>query len=330
MLRLGIIGAGYWGPNLVRNFASLKNVSLERIADLDPAALEKLNQTYPQVRFTTNPDELLSSDLDAICIATSAHTHYKLAKKALGAGKHVFCEKPLTLKTNEAEELVEIADKRNLRLMVGHLMLYHPAIQRLREIIDSGELGELLYMNSMRVNLGIARSNENALWSLTPHDISIILYLFQNLSPLGVSAVGADFLTPGIEDVVFVSLFFEHNRLGHIRASWLDPTKIRRLKVVGSKGMAVFDDVGKDSVIEFYDEWIEPKAEGEFEHHRNEKPRIIELEKIEPLRLECEHFVECVIDGKKPLTDGQSGAKVVAILEHAQASLKEKGAYKNL
>jgi len=330
MLRVGVIGAGYWGPNLIRNFASIDDVSLEQVADINKAALEKIKADYPGVRTTLDPHELLASDVDAVCIATSAPTHYELTREALLQGKHVLCEKPLTLKSEEAQELVQLADERNLTLMVGHLMLYHPAIRKIKELIDSGKLGDLLYVNSIRVNLGIARSNENVLWSLTPHDLSMILYLFDNEMPLGLSAAGQDFLTPGIEDIVFVSLFFAANRLGHVRASWLDPTKIRRLKVAGSKGMIVFDDVGADSTLKFYDEWIEPKGDGGFEHHRNFTPHVYEIEKAEPLRLECEHFVQCVLEGKKPLTDGRNGLAVVTILERAQASLKEKGAYKSL
>ncbi len=330
MIHLGVIGAGYWGPNLIRNFAAINNVSLEQVADINKAALEKIETDYPGIKTTIDPHQLLTSDVDAVCIATSAPTHYDLAREALLCGKHVLCEKPLTLKTEEADELVEIAQKRGLILMVGHLMLYHPAIRKIKELVDQGKIGKLLYVNSIRVNLGIARANENALWSLTPHDLSMILYLFDNQMPEGLSAAGADFLTPGIEDMAFVSLFYSDNRFGHVRASWLDPTKIRRLKVIGTKGMIVFDDVGADSTLEFYDEWIEPKGNKTFEHHRNFTPKLLEIGKAEPLRLECEHFVQCVLEGKRPLTDGQNGADVVRILEKAQESLDEKGTYKPL
>lgn len=330
MIHLGVIGAGYWGPNLIRNFAAINNVSLERVADINKAVLEKIETDYPGIKTTIDPHQLLTSDVDAVCIATSAPTHYDLAREALLCGKHVLCEKPLTLKAEEADELVEIAQKRGLILMVGHLMLYHPAIRKIKELIDQGKIGKLLYVNSIRVNLGIARANENALWSLTPHDLSMILYLFDNQMPEGLSAAGADFLTPGIEDMVFVSLFYSDNRFGHVRASWLDPTKIRRLKVIGTKGMIVFDDMGADSTLEFYDEWIEPKGNKTFEHHRNFTPKLLEIGKAEPLRIECEHFVQCVLEGKRPLTDGQNGADVVRILEKAQESLDEKGSYKPL
>ncbi len=330
MIRLGVIGAGYWGPNLIRNFAVLKNVSLEKISDLDQTVIDKIKPDYPNTAFTKDAAELFDSDLDAICVATSAPTHYELAKKALEAGKHVFCEKPLTLKSNQAKELVELAEKKNRRLMVGHLMLYHPAVRKLRELIEQGKLGDVFYVNSMRVNLGIARSNENALWSLAPHDISIILYLFGSNLPVGVSATGKDFLTRGVEDIVFASLFFNGNQIAHTRVSWLDPEKIRRVKVTGSRGIAIFDDVGKDSVVQFHEDWIEPKGNGVFTNHKSKTPEIFELEKVEPLKLECEHFVECVIHGKKPLTDGQNGLNVVSILERAEESLKEKGAYKSL
>ena len=330
MLRLGVIGAGYWGPNLIRNFAAIDDVSLEQVADIDQAKLDKLKDAYPQTRFTTDPEEVFLSDLDAICIATDANTHYELTKKDLLAGKHAFCEKPLTLKSAEADELVRIAEEKDLRLMVGHVMVYHPAICKIKEILDSGEIGELLYINSIRVNLGIARTNENALWSLTPHDLSIILYLFEGEHPVGVSTTGKCFLTPGVEDIVFLSLFFNTKHMAHVRASWLDPQKLRKLIVVGSKGIAVFNDIDADSMIEVYDKWIAPKGDGTFEHHCNEKPRIYEIEKVEPLRLECEDFVQSVLDGRPPITDGKSGATVVSILEHAQKSMKEKGTYQPL
>lgn len=330
MLHLGVIGAGYWGPNLIRNFASINEVKLEKIADLNKEALDRLKGTYPDTQFSQDTESVFNSDLDAICIATDSSSHYELSRKALLAEKHVFCEKPLTLKSAEADELVKIAEEKNLRLMVGHVMVYHPAIRKIKEILDSGEIGELLYINSIRVNLGIARPNENALWSLTPHDLSIILYLFEGEHPVGVSATGKAFLTPGVEDVVFLSLFFNTKHMAHVRASWLDPQKLRKLIVVGSKGIAVFNDTGKDSVIEIYDKWIAPKGDGTFKHHRNEEVKVYEIEKTEPLRIECEHFVRSVIDGTRPLTDGKSGATVISILEHAQASLKEKGAYKPL
>lgn len=326
-VKLGVIGAGYWGPNLIRNFASLENVSLTKIADIDQAKLDKLKETYPRVEYSTDPDEVFASDVDAICISTNAPSHYELSKKSLQAGKHTFCEKPLTLRAAEADELVRIAEDKDLRLMVGHVMVYHPAVRRIKDILDSGEIGDLLYINSIRVNLGIARSHENALWSLTPHDLSIILYLFEGEHPVGVSATGKDFLTPGVEDIVFLSLYFNQQNMAHVRASWLDPQKLRKLIVVGSKGIVIFNDIGKDSVIEVYDKWIKPLPDGTFEHNCNDEAKIYEIPADEPLKLECEDFVRSVLDGNPPITDGKSGATVVSILEHAQESIKKKGAY---
>ncbi|MBN2378863.1 Gfo/Idh/MocA family oxidoreductase [candidate division WOR-3 bacterium] len=327
MIRLGVIGAGYWGPNLIRNFASIKEVKVEKVIDLDIEALDRIKEKYPDTLFSNDTEELFDSKVDAICVATNAPTHYELTKKALLSGKHTFCEKPLTLKTTEAEELVKIAEEKNLRLMVGHVMVYHPAIRKIKQILDSGEIGELLYINSIRVNLGLARVHENALWSLTPHDLSIILYLFEGEHPVGVSATGKDFLTPGVEDIVFLSLFFNQQNIAHVRASWLDPEKLRRLIVVGSKGIAIFNDIGKGSVIEVYDKWIKPKEAGGFEHNQNEKSKIYELDKVEPLKLECEDFIKSIVDGKPPIADGRSGATVVSILEHADNSMKQKGTY---
>jgi len=327
MVRLGVIGAGYWGPNLIRNFASIEDVKLEKVVDLDPEALAKLKDNYPDTRFSHDAEELFASDVDAVCVATGAASHYELSRKALLAGKHVFCEKPLTLKSAEADELVKIAQEKNLRLMVGHVMVYHPAIRRIKQVLESGEIGNLLYINSIRVNLGLARAHENALWSLTPHDLSIILYLFEGEHPVGVSATGKDFLTPGVEDIVFLSLFFNQKNMAHVRASWLDPQKLRKLIVVGSKGIAIFNDIGKGSVVEVYDKWIAAKGDGTFEHNRNDDAKVYEIEGAEPLKLECEDFIKSVMDGRPPITDGKSGATVVSILEHAQNSIRQKGAY---
>ncbi len=330
MVRMGVIGAGYWGPNLIRNFASLDEVKLETVVDLNPKALEKIAQAHPDIKLISDANELFTSDVDAICIASGAPSHYKLAKQALLAGKHTFCEKPLTLKTKEAEELVKIAKEKDLKLMVGHVMVYHPAIRKIKEIVESGQIGMLLYINSIRVNLGLARAHENALWSLTPHDLSIILYLFEGEHPVGVSATGNDFLTPGVEDIVFLSLFFKQDTMAHVRASWLDPQKLRKLIVVGSTGIAVFNDIGKGSVVEVYDKWIKVKDDGSFEHNRNEKPVVYELGEAEPLKLECQDFISSIIENRKPVADGESGAVVVSILEHAQNSIKQKGAYLSL
>ncbi|MBD3284743.1 gfo/Idh/MocA family oxidoreductase [candidate division WOR-3 bacterium] len=327
MVRLGVVGAGYWGPNLIRNFARIEDVKIEQIADSNKDALAKLQDTYADTVFTQNPEELFASNVDAVCIATNAETHFQLSKQALLAGKHTFCEKPMTLKTSEAEELVEIAREKGLVLMVGHVMVYHPAIRRIKGILDSGEIGDLLYINSIRVNLGLARAYENVLWSLTPHDLSIFLYLFEGEHPVGVSATGKDFLTPGVEDIVFLSLFFNQENLAHVRASWLDPVKTRKLIVVGTKGIIVFNDTGADSVIKIYDKWIKPKGDGTFEHNRNDEFKVYDIPKDEPLFLECQDFIKSIVNGKRPITDGESGATVISILEHAQESMKQKGTY---
>ncbi len=330
-ITLGLIGAGYWGPNLIRNFLSLPQCQLKSVADTDENRLKKIAVQFPQVVTTTDPKHLIDSDLAGIVITSSAVTHYSLAKESLNAGKHVFVEKPLCLSVEEAEELVRLAETKHRVLMVGHLLLYHPALRMVKNLITSGEIGDVYYIYSTRVNLGRIRSDENALWSLCPHDISMILYLLDE-QPRAVFATGQSFLQQGIHDVVFVELYFTNRRLAHIHASWLDPHKIRKLTIVGSKKMVVFDDAESQEKLRIYDRGIEAGAG--FAYPESLTPRFgdISIPKVpsgEPLRIECEHFLECIEKNKTPLSDGRNGLAVVKVLAAADQSLK-KGVIENL
>lgn len=326
---LGVIGAGYWGPNLVRNFATLPQCELRIVCDQDRQTLDRLKPFYPQLSFSSDIGEVLNSPrIQAVVIATPTATHHKIALEALRKDKDVFVEKPLASTVAEAEELSVEADRRGRVLMVGHLMLFHPAMVRLKELIRSGELGEIFYLYFRRVNLGKIRKNENALVSFAPHDISAAMYLLD--SPAAeVSARGEAYIQPGVEDVVFLSLSFANKAMAHIHVSWLDPHKRRELTVVGSKKMAVFDDISTTEPIRVYDKGVlEPGtyvSYGDSLGIRSGDIWIPKVEMQEPLKLECLHFLDCVRDRKRPLTDGRHGIQVVRVLEKAQLSLKRKG-----
>lgn len=329
MVALGIIGAGYWGPNLVRNFLSLPQCQVKVVCDQDPKALEYLRLLYPHLRFSSDwRDVLKSSEIHGVVIATPTATHYQIALEALRREKDVFVEKPLAARVKEAEELSFEAEKRERILMVGHLMLYHPAVVRLREMIRQGELGEILYLYFRRVNLGKIRKNENVLVSFAPHDISAALYLLDG-EPMEVSARGEAYIQPGVEDVVFLNIGFSNRVMAHIHVSWLDPHKQRELTAVGSKKMAVFDDASATEPMRVYDKGVlEPESYvsyGDSLAIRTGDIWIPKIEMQEPLRLECLHFLSCVENRGIPLTDGRHGVQVVRVLEKAQLSLKLNG-----
>lgn len=329
-VRVGVIGAGYWGPNLIRNMFQIPSANLAAICDLDPKRLDYIASLYPLVSRTTNYRQILASpDVQAVLIATPADTHYELTRDALRAGKHVLVEKPLALSSSEAWELVKLAEQVNRVLMVGHTFMYNPAVRLMKELVDAGEIGDVYYIYSNRVNLGQVRQDINALWNIAPHDVSILLYLL-NRMPVRVAAQGAIFLQEGIEDVVFVTLCFEHNVLAHIQVSWLDPSKVRRMTVVGSKKMIVYDDVASEGKIKIYDKGAlkvgNEAIYGEYliKLHSGDI-YIPKIDLSEPLRNECIHFIECIETGQQPLTDGRNGWQVVRVLEAAQRSLKSGG-----
>jgi len=338
--RIGQIGLGYWGPNLLRNFLNLSTAQVTWVADMDIGRLSA-GDLNGGVRTTTNYHELLcASDVDAVVVATPAASHYRIVEEALNANKHVLVEKPLAMTANECNQLVTLAKKRNLTLMVGHTFLYSAAVRQLKKYIDAGELGDVLYLYSQRLNLGRIRQDVNALWNFAPHDISIMLYLLDE-QPVEVSARGFDYLQPGIPDVVFLTLVFPNKKAAHVHISWLDPQKIRRITAVGSQKMAVYDDVSSDAKIVLFDRGVDriPTAQSprdfktfdEFQLQVRSGDVLIPAFKFsEPLRSECAHFVECIQTGRRPLTDGEHGRNVVSILEAAQHSMDTTGTSKRI
>ncbi len=328
MLKMAIVGTGDWGKNFIRVLQRLKDVELSYCCDADLRCRQMTAQNHPDVEVTDNVETILgNASIEAVIISSSAISHYPLAKAALEAGKHVFVEKPLALQTVHAEELLHLAEKKKRTLMVGHLLLYHPAVSYLKQLVDSGELGEVLYMYSQRVNLGKIRQDENALWSFAPHDISIILHLFEEM-PLSVSARGESYLQEGVEDVVFINMKFPKRKMAQIQVSWLDPHKVRKITVVGSKKMAVFDDTESVEKLKIFDKGVSGvsyDSYGDSITIRFGDIKIPHISMTEPLRAECQHFVDCIREGRQPLSDGRDGARVVRILEAAQQSMKNDG-----
>ncbi len=328
MIVLGQVGLGQWGANVFRNLVRLPDSRVKVCCDLDEQALGKVRDSYPQIQTTHDYDRLLDDpELDAVVVTASATAHYRLAKAALEHDKHVFVEKPLALHLSEARELVRLAQERDRRLMVGHLLLYHPAVQQLKRYIDQGDLGDIRYIYSQRLNLGQVRRDENAMWSLAPHDISVALYLLDQ-EPVTVSAQGRAFLRPGIHALVFLTINFANGSLMHCHVSWLDPHKVRCFTVVGSHKMAVFDDMAPREKLRIFDQGVDFPEVGYSDLHtlRFGDIFIPRIDMREPLYLECQHFVTCIREGKTPLTDGQNGLAVLTVLAAAQQSLDQGGA----
>jgi predicted dehydrogenase len=328
-IAVGVVGCGYWGPKLIRNFYSIPGSDLHMVADLRQDRLDHITALYPAVKTTTSYAELLDSDVEAITIATPVSRHFEMARDALLHDKHVLIEKPLTQDTSQAEELVRLAAERQRVLMVGHTFEYNPAVEYLKGFINNGGLGKVFYINATRVNLGIFQKDINVIWDLAPHDVSILLYVL-GMRPEKVSARGAAYVQPNVEDVAYVTLHFPTGVMADIRVSWLDPCKIRRLTVVGSKKMVVYDDVDLTEKIRIYDKGVDaPPYSDTLEQFRLSyrygditTPAISEAE---PLELECRHFVDCIRNGRTPRSDGVVGMQVVRILECAQQSLKNGG-----
>ena len=328
-MNIAQIGVGNWGRNLLRTFSRLEGVTLTVACDTDGTLLKRLSADYPNVKFTANVKEVLNDPgIEAVVIATSSETHADLTRKSLESGKHVFVEKPLALSTKDAESVVGLAEKTKKTVMVGHLLKYHPAYVRVKEIIDRGDLGEVYYLYSTRVNLGIVRRSENALWSLAPHDVATAL-MFLKEKPTAVSATGRCFLQKEIEDVVFLEVAFQKGKMAHLHVSWLDPHKIRKVTVVGSKRMAVIDDMEPTEKIRVYDKGVSQTKEyttyGEALTVRDGDIAIPYVKMQEPLRLECEHFIDCVKRKVRPFSDALDGLNVVRILDAAHQSLKRQG-----
>ena len=336
MIKIGQIGCGYWGPNLLRNFFDNPGAEVKYVAETDPARQAYIKSRYRGIEVVADRSAIYDDkSVDAVVIATPARFHYQHTKEALLSGKHCFVEKPLAMATSEAKDLVSIAESRELKLMIGHVFLYNSAVRKLKEEIDKGTVGDIYYIYSQRLNLGRIREDVNAMWNFAPHDVSIFLYLIDS-QPRWVSAVGACYVQPDVEDVVFLTMGFENGVVANVHISWLDPNKVRRMTVVGTNQMIVYDDVA-DYKIQIYDKGIKKvqigQSLGDFDSfgkfqliHRAGDLLIPKIDFQEPLAAETNHFIEAVREDKRPLTDGYHGMEVTRILEAGTKSIKNNGA----
>jgi predicted dehydrogenase len=330
-INIAVIGCGYWGPNLIRNFRSTPGAKVKVICDMNVERLAQLKSLYPEVQTETEMDKVINDkSIDAVVIATPVRFHHKMAKAALEAGKHTFIEKPMASSSAECEELNAIADRDGLTLMIGHTFLYSSPVRKIKEIVDSGDIGQIQYISSRRLNLGLYQKDINVAWDLAPHDISIILYIMEE-TPLSVNCRGNCHVTPGIEDVTNMALTFRQNQLATIQNSWLDPRKVREMTIVGTRRMIVYDDVEPLEKIKIYDARVDRPphydtfAEFTYSYHYGDI-YVPYVKQEEPLKVECKHFVDCISTGARAITDGHHGLQLVRILEASSASLKENGA----
>ncbi len=326
---IAIVGLGNWGKNHLRTFDAIPWCQVKYIFDKDNKCLSEIGNRYARIRCATRFGDIIEdADIEGVVIATSSNSHYSLTRDSLVAGKDVLVEKPLAGTSREASELCELAQRNGCILMVGHLLLYHPALAKLIELIHEGLLGDIYYFYSQRTNLGIIRDDENCMYSLAAHDISAALHIFNGEMPRKVSAVGSCYVRKDIEDVVFLNCIYDNGSLANIHTSWLDPHKVRRITVVGSRKMAVFDDMETTEKLRIYDKGVDMdhgyNSFGEAMSLRFGDIYSPSINMREPLRLEAEHFLDCIVNRKQPLTPGQEGLKVVQILEQAQQSLKAK------
>lgn len=329
-LRIGAIGCGYWGPNLIRNFVEIPDAQVIVVSDLKQEPMGRILQRFPQIETsTTNYRDLFHMDLDAVVIATPPATHYAIARDCLEHGLHVLVEKPITLNSQDAAELIRVAEENDRVLMVGHTFEYNPAVRAVKEMIRSGELGDIYYIDAIRASLGLFQTKANVVWDLAPHDVSILRYLL-DADPISVNTHGSSCVQEGIEDVAYTTLMFPDNVMAHIRSSWLDPSKQRRITVVGSKKMVIYDDVEPLEKVKIFDKGVKAIRHtdtfGEFSfayHYGDVVIPYIRFE--EPLRVQCRHFLDCIVEGKRPQTDGYNGMRVVQVVEAAQRSMKNGG-----
>lgn len=328
MIRVGVIGYGYWGPNIVRNLQGLDSTRVEMVCDKNPAALARARKAYPGIRTVSDPAEILQSPaIDAVAVITPVWTHYELAKSALANGKHVFVEKPFTSSASQAEELIELAARKKLTIMVDHTFLFTGAVRKIRELTESGALGNLYYYDSLRVNLGLFQHDVSVIWDLAPHDLSIMDHIIKG-KPEAIVATGERHLN-GVEDVAFITIYFPHNVIAHINVNWLSPVKIRTTLIGGHKKMLVWNDLVADEKIRVYDKGVQLDS-GQGIHdvlvsYRTGDMWAPQVEQLEALRVELDYFAHCVMNNKTPFNDGQAGLRVVHMLEAAEASIQKRG-----
>src|SRR5271156_3940513 len=328
MIRIGVIGYGYWGPNVVRNFHTHEDSEVVLVCDKNPQAEARLKKAHPSIAFTTEPSEVLNSPkIDLIAVVTPVWTHYEIAKAALQNGKHVFVEKPFTCSVVQAEELIELAERKNLQIMVDHTFLFTGAMKKIRQLVDQGELGDLYYYDSLRVNLGLFQHDVNVIWDLAPHDLSIMDHVIKE-KPEAVVATGERHLN-GVEDVAFITVYFPKHIIAHINVNWLSPVKVRTTLLGGEKKMLVWNDLEADEKVKVYDKGVNiTNREGVYEllvNYRSGDMWAPQLEQVEALRQELSYFVECISNGQNPINDGCAGLRVVKMLEAASESLSKRG-----
>lgn len=347
MITCGVIGYGYWGPNIVRNFSNHPEIRVKTVSDKSEERLKVLKGIYPQINGATDPSEIINDpEIDLVAIITPVFTHYDLAKRALKAGKHIFVEKPFTSTSAEASELIELAEQKNLQIMVDHTFLFTGAVRKMRELIDDGTMGSLYYYDSVRVNLGLVQGDINVIWDLAPHDLSIMNFLVKDAKPLSVNAVGLRHFGKQHEDVAYLAVRFENNFMGHFHVNWLSPVKVRKTLLAGDRKMLVWDDLENEDKVKIYDKGVEIVKENDKYHIYKEGQELTDkssiydilvkyrsgdmygpkIENLEALKLETEHLVHCLQNNERPINDGIEGLKVVRILEASDESLRQNGA----
>ena len=330
MIKTAIIGYGYWGPNIVRNFNAHPEIKVLKICDISNKRLNIAKGSHPDIDTTMDPNNIISDkDIDLIAIVTPVFAHYELAKKSLLNGKHIFVEKPFTSTSDQAKELIDIAEKKNLTIMVDHTFLFTSAVQKIKELVDNGTLGNLFYYDSVRVNLGLFQHDINVIWDLAPHDISIMNHLIKDLKPVSVNAIGSQHFGRKLEDVAYLHVKFENDFIGNFHVNWLSPVKIRQTMIAGDKKMLLWNDLASDERIKIYDKGVDVKTrEGVYNllvAYRSGDMWSPQIANIEALKLETEYLVECINSGERPINDGIEGLKVVRILEASEKSIKNRG-----
>jgi predicted dehydrogenase len=331
MFKIAVVGCGYWGPNLVRNFHSLSDCQVKVVCDANENRLRHMQSLYHYIETSQDLEKITKDpDIDAVVIATPVRFHYEMAKKCLEGGKHIFIEKPMAASVNECKELLEVAEKKNLIIMVGHTFIYSPPVRKIKEIVDAGDIGEIQYVRSRRLNLGLFQTDINVAWDLAPHDISIILHILKE-KPSSVNCQGKAHINPKVEDVTNLTLNFCNGGFATIQNSWLDPNKIREMTFVGAKRMLVYNDLEPMEKIKIYDKRVETPphydtfADFHYSYHYGDMYSPY-LKQFEPLKNECQHFLDCIKTGATPETSGEDGLRVVQILEASSQSLKQNGA----
>jgi predicted dehydrogenase len=327
-IKIAVIGVGYWGPNLIRNFYQLPDVQVSFVCDLDESKMDNIKKFYPAIQVTTNYlDVVKNKEIDALCVATPLAAHHQIAQKALLNGKHVLVEKPLASNSKEAKELIQLAEKKKKILMVDHTFIFTGAVQKIKELIDKGEIGKINYFDSERINLGLIRPDSNVIWDLAPHDFSIMDYLFKE-EPEYISAVASKHFSSGLEEMAHITLVYKNNLIGHVHLSWLSPVKLRKILIGGSKKMILYDDVEPTEKIRIYDKGIDIDSSEITPFnplYRSGDVLIPKLDQTEALKKVAEHFLDCIKKNKKPLTNGEAGLRVVKMLEATQQSIKKGG-----